>query len=479
MSVEGGTLKRTCGLAALLTAFVALFSMCLGMTFIKTMGPLTFPDSARHVNEIYVLATGQEFAPASPYVDKYGNEFSVQYASIDTRILNAPYNASTLISALIQLPESKDPLYAKQRAALSKTDDPQRQTVRRNSNTHFTSYAIPGAAFACFSASDSSIWRGLQAGRLANLIVHTIIICFALHALPKGKLLFAFIATLPTTIFLASSLSSDALLFALMALCVAKTCQALHVGHMTMPNALICAVAAILAFLNKTPYGLIAIMLLALPAQVLSKEDKIKVSIAAIIVALCLWLPWRMKVSSVACCVNLGTNYAWMARHLLRVVYLVIASACGIPYLIYNAPSRYAIESVLILMAVLLAVQGGRPRQGSFTYCDPRQEDLRQGGPRHERMRQEDSIRALLYEWRMPIIGFVIGFCVIAMTFLLLGITWNDMTAVSLWRPLAGFQVRYLVPLLPFVLLVYYPASRIGDGAVAEESITTERDSCE
>ena len=83
-------MKRTCGLAALLTAFVALFSMCLGMTFIKTMGPLTFPDSARHVNEIYVLATGQEFAPASPYVDKYGNEFSVQYASIDTTEFKHP-----------------------------------------------------------------------------------------------------------------------------------------------------------------------------------------------------------------------------------------------------------------------------------------------------------------------------------------------------------------------------------------------------
>ena len=123
--------------------------------------------------------------------------------------------------------------------------------------------------------------------------------------------------------------------------------------------------------------------------------------------ALCLWLPWRLSADFVYCGANMASNRVWMARHPLQTLYLVLSSSCTAPYQLYGAPSRYGVEAALIAVAILLAIRGG----------------IAQG--------RQDSLRDLLHTWRMPLVGFGVGFGIVVVTYFFMAVTWVDLATTD------------------------------------------------
>lgn len=418
---------------SLIPVLIAVFfSLSLGIIFYTTVAPRSIPDPDLHTREIYALATGQAFEPTQPYTDDSGNDTNVQYLDVDSRIANAPLN-NALVSSLITLPNSTDATYEIQYQALTSSDDEAMTTAIRRSQYFPLVYAPQALAVSAATAIGGTPWDALQAARLINFILALCLELAAIVILPKGKMLYAIIASLPTTVFLAVSISLDAIVPGLAMLLIALIVLSLTQKTMSLPSAIACCLITTMLFFFKMAYATLGLLLLILPDNVLSKRKKIVICIAICIATLPIYAIWKMNVSfSFTPLYNLDMNTSWALQHPFALLARIAVTIGDLPHFILILPSRYIVLGILLFVTLLFCLRN-TPHKSS------------------------PGIRSFIIRWRLPIMGLLcclISLCGMCYSFAL---GWNDLATATWSTPLEGMQERYLIPLLPLLALFLFP----------------------
>lgn len=434
---------------------IAMFStLLLGAIFFTTIGPLSLPDPDMHAREIYALATGQGFQESETYTDPSNNTCTAQYMTLDSRVAQAPMNNS-LLAGLILLPNSGDSTREAQREALSGPENGSTEHVFRRSQYFPLAYAPQAIAVAIVSAAGGTPWAAFQAARLFNLFLTLLLEVAAIILIPRGKMILAIIASFPTTVFLAASISIDATVPALVMLFMALI--ALSLSRQSMGNAAIvaCSIICALLFFSKIAYVVFILLLFVLPERILPRRKKIAALLATCVVILPAHLLWKSVVSfQYAPLYNCDANISWIKQHPVALLLKFAVTFGNIPYFFAGMPLRCTVSIFTLAITVLFCM-----RDYSFD--------------------KVPQIRSFISRWRLPLTGMLCCLIIIGGVYCMLAITWNDLPA-SVWSiPLEGIQERYYLPLLASLVLLLYPVENAISEPIEASKPEPERNSSE
>lgn len=166
---------------------------------------------------------------------------------------------------------------------------------------HFLTYAFPAMGIALARGLQGSIIDMYILGRILNLCFYTLLICIALKLLPYKKNLFFVLAMMPYTLLLAASYSIDGFCVGILFVFIAY-CLKLHKENETisLKQFLILIGLFLLVLLAKSmAYVLVGAMVFILPLWKTIKKNKkyipIMVIVTIILCVLAVLLAWYIK----------------------------------------------------------------------------------------------------------------------------------------------------------------------------------------
>ena len=228
------------GLAASLPHLVLLIALVLtqGWSFAHVFGPLTAPDPWMYADQTWALASRQLGntirTERSGDSDRKVRDIQLPRALADEANSHAVQKTTDTIVLSIASPDSLPGAYSDgereaQRAVLSGGawhGDLVTGAGRNNQYPGVPQFVPQAVGVALAMAGDRDVWTCLQWGRLANLAVYLALGLAALAAADRGRAALLFALANPVSVFLASSLSGDAVVIALATLAVALTGRA-------------------------------------------------------------------------------------------------------------------------------------------------------------------------------------------------------------------------------------------------------------
>ncbi|WP_043167251.1 DUF2142 domain-containing protein [Bifidobacterium callitrichos] len=361
-------------------------------------GPLSLPDPGLHVPAAYALSTGQSLAVDSD---------RVHWLVGDGTLLSAPGRNET-VTTLLASPWH-DPGLDAQRTVLDRapTTTMMLQT-RANQYPPLPGYLPQAAGMLMARHAGGSAWDQLQAGRVANLLCYMLAGMAAV--LLAGGRRWAFVTALanPACVFLASSMSADAMAIAV---CALVTALAMRLTRRDSTGARIAFVAAgALLVPLKLVYA--TLLLLPLPARSMTRRARATITTTPLLLGGIPYLLWSRAYARPFARPGLdtGANLAHLLAHPAGDLMQITAStAAALWQTLTDSPPT----TVAILLVCLTLPHDTRP----------------------------DPAKALT--------ASAAGVLSLLMTTGMLLITWNTTPDTGTWTtPLTGFQERYLLPLL-------------------------------
>ena len=395
--------------------------------FFSNYGPLTSCDPDLHIPGAYSLASGQCFDSTLLTTDS--TDVNGSYSGHALRLYlpenlssqcNKTYKGDLLSSLLLA---QNDDMWDAQKAELI---DREKSNKIVSSNTGVNQYfpiswLAPALGMKVGMLLEKSSWGILQLGRMSNYLIYLVIVVSSVVIIPGEyrKLVLSIIGCCPWTVFVASSIMSDAFLIALCALYVSIALhfifnrKVIEIKHMLM-----IAFLTLLLMLVKLPYGSLALLFIFMQKDVWGSKPKILTCTVTFALFVAIYLIWSRSFQSIH--IAPGVDYSWqlsyLYRHLVFVVFNCLVNCLF--SLSVTLPFHYV---QLFLFIVVLA----------FLILVKYNQELN----------------------RLVMLAILATVITMMTTYLFLFLTWNNYQGL-MPHFLDGFQERYLLPLLPLLLVM-------------------------
>lgn len=383
-----------------------------GLAFIHLYGPLTIPDPDLDVPGAYALATGQSLNPTVGKGD--GRRMTV---TGDKRYLQPPVAGGRLIEHLDIMSMRRDPERGAQMAALN--GPPRTATVAVRSNQYPPlAYAVPAIGLSLGMHLHLEPARALQLARFGSLLLFMTLIGAGIVIAPAGRWVLAAAGCLPLSVFVGASLAMDGPLIALSVLFVACSLRLMQ-ARAPVSNMALAALAALAIALSLVKYAYAPIALLPLAAHAPTRRQKIAYLGALAALVLPVVALWQHGYAFVP-----YLNRTAMEGNISLLFHRPLWSMAALALNMGPATLRLIVgdqTSLAALVVMALAMLGTRSR-----------------------LKAPCGASAAL----------AAALCLL-LCWLSLFLTWTDFSDPATGMAIAGFQMRYLYPLLP--LLAFIP----------------------
>lgn len=414
-----------------LPAFILVcVSLVIGAMFIRNIGSFSGPDlHVAHYRSALALASGQIFEKSVPqghgrHSIIVGNE---KYLASGLSCVN-----NSLVTNLIDAPlvsDGKNNCIREADKALSATKD-------------IEAYVTIQYPFLGYVPQASALLIGKTAGlepidaqvlaRFFNLTMYILVIVIAIFIIPKGRWLMVSIALLPTSLFLASSLSADALNIAWNILFVAYIAR-LYEQKSKISKKQITAVATlgIGLFLLKVAYTPLLLLILALKKATISTRNKWILFCAVFATGAFMYLVWSSNWGSLNAIVDIPSNMNTIIGSPIKSVFAVLVNILFVPMKLFEMN-----KTLYLGLAIVVATITLMPLIGARAVIPKRLFDL-------------------VSQYKLQVLGLMAVIASLVLTYAALMVTWTDV-ATNGFINILGFQGRYILPLLPLLLLVRF-----------------------
>ncbi len=418
---------------ALVVAAVILATLQFGV-YLSNFGPLTGPDPEMSVAGSYALATGQSFSSAEGEEQEIaGNVASSHVQKIhipenlvfDEGIYHKDLVTGLLTSQISQAPGTctipNDDRLALQRERLtdvqsSLAEDEAYTRANQYLPISYISMAV-GMKAAMFFGQSSWCW--LLGARISNFVTYMLLAVAAIIIAPRAKGVFATIACLPPAVYCAASMSTDALLIGVSLLYAAWALRliggGLQLRRMEMVGV---GFLTVLLLVLKPPYAPLALLYLAIPKSIWPTNAKLATVLATLFVFLAIYGFWAVSYQMVYLIPSL--DYSQQVVSVLGSLprSLLVCFANAVFYISVTSPTSLLYMFIPVAAAVAL-VSTDTPFAGASQ------------------------------------VGLVVAIVLITATliYFFLMLTWNDLSGG--FQNLAGFQERYLLPLMPALAFLF------------------------
>ncbi|WEV72335.1 DUF2142 domain-containing protein [Bifidobacterium sp. ESL0790] len=450
--------KLSVGVRRNVVTILVFLLVCIveGAIFLHSTGPLTIPDSDLHANAAYVLATGQEFTHAEKRADPWNNPVKIQEVTGDSRYLSRYGASNGAVSYLLenfrndartadasQTGRFSKILYDRNRAVQESVNEMPKKTMSvpahhlgtgNRSNQYFPIVYLPQAC---------GVWLGLklgtppfttwQLGRIANFLVFLVLFSLAIALLPRGKYFLAVLGVLPGTVFLATSLMADGLYISVAALFVALFLRTVE-RDKPINNRVLAVFVILTALLlfSKGVYVALALLLMVLPANVLSTKRKVWFVVISMLVTLPIYGIWSVLFGSSFPTVNVAANTEYAGKHPFKIVVMVLLST--LQFLSKHFPTQFfgilALVAVLVAWVVFIVINRSAIKKE----------------------KKESWVSAYRYVLMSVVIVLLIVLAIDTFEALI----WNQLSTMSWKDYIYGLEERYLWPLMPLLLTIGY-----------------------
>lgn len=458
-----------------------------GMVFFTLSGPISMPDYPLHDGGAWSLATGQWQVPVNDVTDSDGNIKHVQRLSGPANLFcDSNGTRNELVTDLIYslaTNNGKDPERGEQHSALDRHSA--MCTFDGRANQYLPLLYVPQAIGMRLAMHDSqwTSWTLLQSSRAASLVCYALVGALAVFLTGAGKWTMTMVLASPVPVFCAAAGMADANVIVYCALYVAIFLRLSREGkQFGWKQTLLIALVTIPLLWLKTVYATIALLYLTLPARIWSWNKKLAaIGIFALVaVPVQLWfVPRQLLWTSPG--TNIAANREWMLSHpgrllimlLINVVFLLTVSIWRywrqwmgwlLPIIVITAAeivpwkavqSRFN-ESVAGKSMPRKALMSAEEASGKVAGDDITGASCvaaaRIDGSQYHQPNDADGKYAS---------NIAIGTACVAaglslmFLFLSLALTWTpDLAQSNGIIVLAGFQERYIWPLLPMLTLV-------------------------
>lgn len=267
--------------------------------------------------------------------------------------------------------------------------------------------------------------------RLANLVVYIILVAIAIKLVQRGKWLFVVLGLLPTSLFLASSLSADALNIAWLFLFVAYVSRLYSQRNAISTKQTILLVSLGLSiFALKIAYVPILFIILALGNRIMSTKKSWIIVLSVLLVGSAAYTIWSTGWGSMNALVDVRMNVKLLLLDFPASIVSVILNTIQSPLLLLEMREpKYFFFAGFIL--ALIVIQN---------------RDIQLSNPD----RLFDFIRA----YKLQLLAVISALATVALTYVALLVTWTDVGVFG-YLNIQGFQGRYLLPLLPLLIVFY------------------------
>lgn len=269
--------------------------------------------------------------------------------------------------------------------------------------------------------------------RILNLLVYIIIVVISIRMLPgRGRWLAVFLGLLPTSLFLASSLSADGLNiawgFLFVSYIIRLYTQDEKVNRHQMTRLLIMGVVL---FLLKVAYSPLILLVLALRGKNMSTRTNLILFFSIAVIGSLLYSIWSINWSSLNALVDVSNNARIILDNLPLTIMGILLKMAYLPMTIFElGETLYPFLAISIILIIANALKGTRPASTTHIFD-------------------------FLYIYRLQMLGLLAAMASIGMTLVALLLTWTDIGVYG-FIDIQGFQGRYVLPILPLLLLVYY-----------------------
>ncbi|MCI1664368.1 DUF2142 domain-containing protein [Bifidobacterium crudilactis] len=400
--------------------------------FIDRVGALSIPDPDMHALATYALATGQGWNPTTTETDHFGNQVRTQRITGDSRYLYVEGRQGLLVDSAITASQSGDS--AKQAQVLGSEHTAKTVTIPslghpNRSNQYIPFLYIPQAVGLSVAMSlDLPAYQGWQLSRITNLLCYLILFSCAIALAPRGRWFLVCLGSLPYSVFMASSLMIDGIVTAICALFVAA------VMHFVLKNRSVStfhvvglAALAFMVVCAKMVYFPIVAIALCIPNALLNVRKKCLFMILWISLVLSVFLPWYTHYSGTLALANISGNIEYVIANPLHVITLMATTLLALPSSLPVMPMMQMACSILICLGIMTLYRSDASRR----------------------------VRApWLSRYRYAVVGIVSVAASVAMMLLFLALTWNVLPSLEA-EFLQGFQERYLLPVIPVMLVCF------------------------
>ena len=399
------------------TIILLLVGLIAGSSMISAYGPLSVPDPSLHVSTTYALATGQSFNRPILETDAYGNSVRMQYITGESSILKAEANNSTITDLL-------------QKQFVDDTLENQIHSLRQPSHTitvasrsnQYPPMAYMPQAVGMWTARALKLdnLRQLQAARISNLIFYLFVCTVAITRLKTGKWIYTISLANPISIFIASSLSGDSMVISVSALAVASIATRMK-QHKTLSISDSIYIAIIFSLLIplKLAYSTLYILFLAIPSYIWPIRKRLITASTSITIGLIPYFIWFTQIGKTYAISNESENINYLTHHFVKSLFTIVSSSLNSLLSLLFIPG--IMSSVLMLIIIVMYNTG------------------------HHSV---DWINALLVTF------IILSSMILIETALFL--TWNSPSHQPSGMTLLGFQERYVIPLLPTLIMPFY-----------------------
>lgn len=404
----------------------------VGAVFIQNIGVFSGPDiRGAHYESSLALATGQVFK--KPYVFGHGKRVMLQ-GDEKYFLSGIGCGESKQVVSAIESPLKNDRgnecVYLKDKP-LSRS-----KSVEVSANIMYSplGYVPQAIGLMIGRAIHLEPVYAQTAARIFNLLTYIILVGVAIRILPgRGKWLLVVLGLLPTSLFLASSLSADGLNIAWNTLFVAYIIR-LHKQKRSISRAQIALVVilGIGLFMLKVAYAPLLLMILSIGNPVIKTRLKWRIFLTVLLTGMVFYMLWARNLGCVNAIVDMAHNARDMIYAPLQTLVCIFVNIAYSPSTIFYMGSSFYIGiTTSVLMMLAFAVH-------------------------NMKLMKINSLYTLFHAYKLQIWGVFAFLVSMAAVYAALLLTWTNLDDGFGFTSIDGFQGRYILPLLPLLVLVYY-----------------------
>lgn len=433
-------------------AVFVIVALLSGLLFIKNTGSFSGPDLyTAHYRAALAAATGQSFTDP---VDVKNNR--IQYLNGEEKYFKSGDDCTflSLVSEMV-----KEPLRSDEKRACIASHDAQlseQKTVTVPSTLQYppVSYAPQAIGLKLGMITDMEPVTAQTLARILNLLTYIAILVLSMAIIPKGRWLLAILGLLPTSIFLASSLSADGLNIAWSFLFVSYLVR-LFIQKTKIKPLQVAAIVVLGVglFVLKVAYAPLVLLILALKKNVIKPKTKWLLFLSTFIVGAGLYAVWSANWSSLNATVDTAGNMSMILHNLPQAVTGIFISILYVPSMLFSMPQTAYIATAIVIVSMLVIYL------------------------RSVKLLKPVGFTDFIDKYRLQILAVLAAMGSLGLTYAALLLTWTDISEHG-WLNIQGFQGRYVLPILPLLITVYYMplVKRIRDGKNSAPSDRATKD---
>ena len=393
--------------------------------YFSNYGPLTGCDPDANLTSAYALATGQCFnstysQDVEGNVDK--DATTNEYLKMTLPENLAPSKIDTFNNAIVSslIGQTDDRRAAQKEQLVNKEKSTNKITDYTRTNQYFPIVFVPSAiGMKAGMLLGKSSWGILQLARIANFVFYLAIMVISLIIVPRGRVALAAIGLLPHSVFIASSIMYDSVVIAL---CTLYVCIALNFlftnKEMKKRDMIVVATLTLLIMLSKAPYAGLALLFIFMPKQIWKTKEKLLTCSITLVIFCIIYFCWSKYFQLIYTTpdVDYSVQLNYFQHHAIFVIFNCFVNSLTL--LTIHMPAEFLQLFILIVLIVTSII---------FRY------------------RQKMDLYVAL--------SILAAVLLLVCTFLFEFLTWNNYQGISP-HYLEGFQERYLLPLLPLLLVM-------------------------